>query len=474
MENQTPEFVQKYVADLVKKAKVAQKTFEKNYTDQRSVDEVVRAVGKIIYDNGMELAGGAATETNMGNVQGKFYKLRVTAMSQWNTMKGKKSVGVIEDDPELGIKLIAKPLGVIGCVMPSTNPIATVVGNSMMAFKCRNAVIIAPHPASAHASIKTAELIRKGLEQIGAPADLIQCIDADVASIEVTNEVLKQCDVNIATGGAAMVKSVYSSGRPAFGVGQGNCQEIIDEDYPNMVIACASAIGNRSFDLGVPCTGDQTMHVPAAREKEYLDAMSANGAFVIEDKGTVDQLRELIFPSNGHAGRPINRNIVGRTPQQIGEMLNINVPEDAKVICIKNQAKGTEDVLCKEILCPIIRYTTYTKFEDAVDAAIANLEYEGAGHSSSIWSNNEERINYAANLIPVGRFHVNQPTGGAGNGLAPTITIGCGSWGNNSISENLQYYHLMNKTCITTPLKNLKQSADSDWDDYEPYNIFND
>lgn len=463
------EQITQYMADLVARGKAAQKQFERNYTTQRGVDEVVRAVGKTIFDHGMDLAKGAVSETAMGNIESKIFKMQAMALLQWNFMKGKPTVGMLDVPGEPGVKMIPKPLGVIGCVMPSTNPIATLLGNGMMALKCRNAVIVAPHPGSAKISEIATAMIRKALKEIGAPEDLVQCIDQAHASIAATNAMLQSCDVNIATGGAAMVKAVYSAGRPAFGVGQGNCQVIIDEDWTDYATLAQTVITNRAFDEGIPCTGEQTIHVPAAREQEFLSAMAATGAYVMETAEQVDQLRELLFPDGKTV---LNRAVVGKTPALLGKMLEMDIPEQAYVVLLKNQAKGSEDVLCREILCPVLRYSTYTKFEEAVDWAVENLETEGAGHSASIWTHNQEHIAYAANLLPVGRVHVNQATLGLGNGCPNTSTIGCGSWGNNSISENLQYYHLMNKTRVTVPLENTKQTDPADWDDFDEYNMF--
>lgn len=461
MSTQTPEYVESYIAALVSKAKVAQKEYERTRTTQHAVDEVIHAIGKAVYDAGEELAREAISETGMGNLAGKMMKVRNVPLKAWNFMKGRPSVGVIDDFSEPGIKVIAKPMGVIGAVMPSTNPLATVVGNSMAALKSRNAIIIAPHPASAKSSSHVTRVIRAALESIGAPADLVQCIEEP--SLEMTNEMLRQADVNIATGGAGMVKSVYSAGRPAYGVGQGNCQAIIDADYPDFKAAANACVTNRSADQGVPCTGEQTMIVPESREQEMLDALQEAGAYVITDKATIDRIRSIVFPTPA-----INRKVVGKSPYELGKLFDIPVPEDARVLVIKNQARGTEDLLCKEILCPIIRITTYkdSDFEDAAAIAIANLEYEGAGHSSSIWSKHEEHINYVANLIPVGRFHIEQPTIGFHNAIVPTVTIGCGSWGNNSLCENLNYHNLMNVTRVTTSLPDATPDVPEDWDDW--------
>lgn len=471
MAAKTLEEIRSYIAGLVKIGREAQKKFERDYTEQRPVDEVVQAIGKKIYDNGEKLAGAAVGETQMGSVAGKVTKLQAVTLKQWNYMKGKPSVGYLPDDPtEPSVRKIAKPMGVIGCVMPSTNPIATVIGNAMMALKCRNAVVIAPHPGSATASMNTVAMIRDALKEIGAPVDLVQCVDSEWASIDTTNEMLRQCDVNIATGGAAMVKAVYSAGRPAFGVGQGNCQDIVD-DYEDYDKIAAMTISSRAFDVGVPCTGDQTTIIPASKEEAYRTAMKNAGAYLIEDQATINKLTALIFPDENEA---LNRNIVGKTPAALGEMIGLDIPESHAVIVMKNQAKGRESMLCKEILCPIIRYTTYETFDEAVGIALENLEYEGAGHSSAIWSNNQDHIDSVAKRIPVGRFHINQPTMGFNNAVPATITIGCGSWGNNSISENLEFYHLMNITRVSRTLPNFRAGCYADWDDFSRFKITQD
>ena len=468
MAEMTFEQTKEYIDSLVARSRKAQKYFEHNYKDQHSIDEVARIAGKSVVDAGIKLAQEAVGETGMGNFEGKMIKLNAVALGQWNNMKGKQSVGAVDVPGEPGVKMMFKPLGVIGAAMPSTNPIATVIGNAMMAFKCRNSVLIAPHPKSAKSSYDTTELIRAGLKSIGAPEDLIICVEPEKASIDATNLLLRACDVNIATGGAGMVKAVYSAGKPAFGVGQGNCQCIIDRELPVDYATVAQAVvACRAWDNGVPCTGEQNAHVPVEKLDEFLAAFKACGAYVIDDDETIAKLTELVFPGGG----PINRAVVGKYPVEVAAMIGLEIPKETTILLVKNQAKGTESPLCKEILFPIVRYRTYETFEEAVDAAVANLEVEGAGHSSSIWTYNEAHIAYAADLIPVGRFHVCQPTTGANNGIPPTITLGCGSWGNNSISENLQWYHLYNKTRISTFLPNARQmNPETDWDDWEPFN----
>ncbi len=455
--------VREYIGELVKRAKAAQKEFERTYTDQVKIDEVVRAIGKTIYDNRSVLAKEACEETQYGTVKMKESKIVATTTSQWNIMRGKKSVGYIKnlrDEP--GVKVMAKPMGVIGCVMPSTNPIITIAANGMMSLKCRNACIIASHPSAKNVSTKTVDMVRKAIAALGAPADLVQIVDAAHASIEATSELLSQCDCNIATGGPGMVKSVYSCGRPGFGVGQGNCQEIICEDWDDLEFMTTVAINNRSYDNGVPCTSEQTIHVPTAMEADFLKYMQKNGAYLIEGDELKDSLRKLVFPDGEH----INRAVVGRSPQAVGEMLGIAVPETCKTLITKYSGSAEDDVLSREILFPLVRYVTYDKFEDTVAAAVANLEMEGAGHNSCIWTHNQDKIEYAANLLPVSRFQINQTPFGINNGMPTTSTLGCGTWGNNSISENLAWYHLMNTTRVSVTLKNRRTWKDGDWDDF--------
>lgn len=457
--------IYEYIQDLVRRSRAAQEKFEREYTTQRAVDEVVRAAVTGYMKNQDVLAEEAVAESRMGTVEEEKMKLMGILTGHWNFLRGKPSVGEVanvRDEP--GVRVFAKPLGVIGSVMPSTNPTGTVAGNSMEAWKARNSIIIAPHPMTAHATYHMCECIREELKSIGAPGDLLLCISPEMCSLEATNEMLMACDANIGTGGPGMVKAVYSCGKPGFGVGQGNCQVLLDEDFPAFDMACMTIVGNRCFQNGVPCTSEQTVFVPAAREEEFLKMMDAGGAYLVTDPDEIDRLREMIFPNGG----PINRKIVGRPVQESAAMAGVTVPGSYKAILIKTQVYDGSEKLNEEILAPYLRYATYEKFEDAVEAARTNLlVHGGAGHSSGIWSINPARINAAAVRIPVGRLHINQPTVGHNNGLPTTVTIGCGAKGGNSVCENLQYYHLMEYTRVTTSLPNLHQFDPSDFEKYD-------
>ena len=452
-----------YIAGLIQNARAAQKEFEERFTTQRAVDEVVRAIALTIYNAKEELAPEVVEETGMGTVAYKITKMIATTTGQWNTMRGKASMGFIENPyDEPGVRVIAKPIGVVGSICPTTNPIITVVMNSMAAIKCRNAIIVAPHPKAKFVSHKAVNMIRAAFAKLGAPEDLIQIVAPDHCTIETTDELLAACDVNVATGGPGMVKSVYSCGKPGFGVGQGNTQEIICDDWTDLETTCAAAVANRAWDLGVPCTGDQMIHISAKREADFLAAVEKGGAYIIDDPEVRAKLSAYVFPD----GKNINRDVVGKTPQVVGKAIGIEVPEDRQVLLTKVVGQAQDDVLCKECLFPLMRYRTYETFEEAVDAACANLYMEGAGHNSSIWTNDEANIEYASMRMPVSRLQVNQVPLGKNNGMPPTTTLGCGYWSGNSISENFEWYHLYQTTRVSTELPNKRLFKPEDWDDF--------
>ena len=452
-----------YIAGLIQNARAAQKEFEERFTTQRAVDEVVRAIALTIYNAKEELAPEVVEETGMGTVAYKITKMIATTTGQWNTMRGKASMGFIENPyDEPGVRVIAKPIGVVGSICPTTNPIITVVMNSMAAIKCRNAIIVAPHPKAKFVSQKAVNMIRAAFAKLGAPEDLIQIVAPDHCTIKTTDELLAACDVNVATGGPGMVKSVYSCGKPGFGVGQGNTQEIICDDWTDLETTCAAAVANRAWDLGVPCTGDQMIHISAKREADFLAAVEKGGAYIIDDPEVRAKLSAYVFPD----GKNINRDVVGKTPQVVGKAIGIEVPEDRQVLLTKVIGQAQDDVLCKECLFPLMRYRTYETFEEAVDAACANLYMEGAGHNSSIWTNDEANIEYASMRMPVSRLQVNQVPLGKNNGMPPTTTLGCGYWSGNSISENFEWYHLYQTTRVSTELPNKRLFKPEDWDDF--------
>ncbi|WP_032122345.1 aldehyde dehydrogenase family protein [Clostridium amazonitimonense] len=432
-----------YIDELIKRAKEAQGKFEE--FSQEEVDKVVKAIAQVVYTRAEELAKMAIEETGMGVYDDKVLKNKGKSKLIWNNLKGKKSVGVIDEDREKSLIMVAKPMGVVAAVTPCTNPIVTPMCNAMFALKGRNAIVIAPHPRAKKCAKYIVELFNENISKLGAPENLIQVIEEP--SIELTSELMKSVDVVVATGGMGMVKSAYSSGKPAYGVGAGNVQCIIDREVDIKEVV-PKIITGRTFDNGIICSGEQSVIVPKEKYTEIIEEFKANGTYYVEDEETVEKFAKVIFPEGS-----INGKIVGQSIQFIAELAEVKVPKDTKVIMLKARGKGHKDILCKEKMCPVMVAFEYEDFEEAVDIAQSNLNVEGRGHSCAIHSNNKEHITYAGNKLTISRLVVNQPSstsagGSLYNGFAPTTTLGCGSWGNNSISENLDYKHLINLSRI--------------------------
>ena len=458
MENEIS--AEELINSLVEKAHKAQQEFES--FSQEQTDAIVKEIGKVVYDRAEELAKMTVDETQMGVYADKVAKCHGKSKCIWNSLRGKKSVGIIDEDKETGIIKVAKAKGVVGAVTPVTNPVVTPMCNIMFAIKGQNAIIIAPHPRAEHVNKYVVDLFREILKKHNAPVDLIQTIEK--SSIDATNELMKKVDVVVATGGGGMVKAAYSSGHPALGVGPGNVQVIMDRgiDYEDAV---KKIITGRTFDNGIICSGEQAVFIPKEDFSNVLDLFRKNGTFVVEDEATIKKFADTIFPENG----PINRKIVGQSVQTIAKLADVDVPEGTRMILIKARAIGKDngEPLCREKMCPVMITAPYDTFEDAVKLAQSDLEYEGKGHTAAIHSNDMEHVRYAGEHLTVSRLIVNQSssTGAGGslyNGFAPTTTLGCGSWGNNSISENLNYTHLINISQIGLYNKDKKVPTDEE------------
>jgi len=441
------------------KSRVALKAIE-GYS-QEQVDALCRAMGKVIFDNAELLAKEAVEETGLGVYEHKILKNQNIPMLIYTFQKGQKSVGEIKRDPAKGLIYFAKPKGIVAAVVPITNPVVTPCGNAMMAIKGRNTLIMAPHPKAKKITAHTVRLMNEAIKPLGAPENLIQVLEDP--TIEMTQELMARANVVVATGGQALVKAAYSSGKPAYGVGQGNIQVIIDKDA-DLDLAAGSVIAGRTFDGGVICAGEQCIIAPAEMHAEVMKAFVKAGAFYVSDEPTVDKFRKAIFPDG-----KINRDIVGKPVQVIAGIAGVNVPAETKVIILKATGRGRADLLCKEKMCPVMITLTSSSFEDAVEIAKANLFYEGAGHSAAVYSKNDKHIEYAGSQLPVGRVAINHPTifvnGAPMNGFTPTITLGCGAWGGNSTSENLTFKHLIDVTEVGYPLPPKEMpSPDKIWE----------
>lgn len=428
----------------------ARKALEKikDYT-QEQVDELVYASAKIIYENAVPLAKLAVEETGLGKFEHKIVKNTDTAAVFYDYLKDKKSVGVINEIPSEGIIEVAHPVGVIGAITPATNPTVTPLGNFMHAIKGKNAIIISPAPRAEKTTTDTINLIRQALVDKNAPADLIQVVSG--ATIEKSVELMEKCDLVLATGGPGLTKAAYASGTPAYGVGPGNPPVILDRDFDLEEAAKITLVAVGS-DNGILCDGDNLLLYPEEKEDRLFDELRKVGMVVYEDKKDVAKFREALF----HGGK-IDADLVGKDAFVIAKAAGFDIPAETEVLALRIEGIGKDEILCKEIMGPIVVLKAYKIFEEAVDMAVKNMvEAGGIGHTGGILTNNREHIRYAGKKIPVARLMVNQPTpdawGPATNGLSPAVSEGCGTWGNNILSANVDYLHLVNVSRIAMPL----------------------
>ena len=446
------------IKELVKSARTAQKKYE--LFNQNKVDAIVRDIGKFVYDNAEPLAKMAVDETEMGSFEDKILKNKSKARVIWNNLKDKKSRGVIGEDSESNLVYVAKPMGVVAAVTPVTNPIVTPMCNGMFALKTGNAVIFAAHPKAQKCAEFLTQEFMKIVKSHDGPDNLIQVITK--GSVEKTQELMQSVDVVVATGGGAMVKSAYSSGKPSFGVGAGNVPVIIDRNI-DLKEAVEKIIDGASFDHGIICSHEQFVFAPEENFDKTIELFTNSGkVWFTDDQSQIKKLRDVVFQDGN-----LNKDVVGKSASDVGKLAGVEVPETSRLILLPADGSGTEDVLAKEKLCPVIAIVPYKTFEDAVSMAKSNLLVEGAGHSAALHSNNDQNIEKAGLELPISRLVVNQPSstsagGSLTNGFAPTTTLGCGSWGGNSISENLDYKHLMNVSRIGKIIPDKKVPTDEE------------
>ena len=433
------------IAELLVRARVAQVKFERDF-NQEQVDQIVKEVAKTVYDNAETLSRLAVDETEMGVYEDKVAKCKGKSKGVWYDLRDKRSMGVISHDPVTNLIEIAKPIGVVAGITPMTNPVVTPMSKIMFAIKTKNAIIIAPHPKARRCSGLTVELINKAIAKFNVPEGLVQIIDEP--SIEKTQELMKACDVVVATGGMPMVKSAYSSGKPSYGVGAGNVQVILDRNI-NFTEAAEKVVKGRTFDNGIICSGEQSFIYHKDDRAAVMAAFTASGAYIVPETDR-EKVISAIF-EDGH----IARDIVGQFPSVIAKKAGISIPENTKVLVVEAHGYGNADIISKEKMCPVLAAFPYSTIDEAITIAKTNLELEGNGHTAGIHSNTQEHVIKAASAISVSRFIVNAPCattagGSIQNGLAFTNTLGCGSWGNNSISENFTYKHLLNITRVAS------------------------
>ncbi len=458
IESESNKSIDLSIKELVKSARTAQKKYE--LFNQDKVDAIVRDIGKFVYDNAEPLAKMAVDETEMGSFEDKILKNKSKARVIWNNLKDKKSRGVIGEDSESNLVYVAKPMGVVAAVTPVTNPIVTPMCNGMFALKTGNAVIFAAHPKAQKCAEFLTQEFMKIVKSHDGPDNLIQVVTK--GSVEKTQELMQSVDVVVATGGGAMVKSAYSSGKPSFGVGAGNVPVIIDRNI-DLKEAVEKIIDGASFDHGIICSHEQFVFAPEENFDKTIELFTNSGkVWFTDDQSQIKKLRDVVFQDGN-----LNKDVVGKSASDVGKLAGVEVPDTSRLILLPADGSGTQDVLAKEKLCPVIAIVPYKTFEDAVSMAKSNLLVEGAGHSAALHSNNDQNIEKAGLELPISRLVVNQPSstsagGSLTNGFAPTTTLGCGSWGGNSISENLDYKHLMNVSRIGKIIPDKKVPTDEE------------
>lgn len=449
----------KDIKTMVEDAKKAQKEFEKNF-GQEEVDQIIKDITKLVYDRAEEFAKMIYEETGMGVYEDKVKKHLGKAKIMWKGLKGRKSMGIIDRDEEKGIVTFAKPVGVVAALTPVTNPVVTAMNNLVNAIKGKNAIIISSHPTSLKSCIHSVNLFNDILSSYDAPENLVQIITEP--SIEKTNELMAACDVVVATGGHAMVKAAYSSGRPSYGVGQGNVQCIVDRDV-DLNEAVETIIAGRTFDNGIICSGEQTSILPEEMYDEAIELFKSKNVYYIEDDEEKAKLADVLFPE-GH----LNKKMVGQPAPKIAAEIGLDIPEDTVMLLIKGDKENKTELFRKEKIFPVNTAYKYSDLDEAIDIAQTNLNIEGTGHSVSVQSNNKENIEKIAAAVTVSRVIVNAACsltvgGSFTNGLEPTTTLGCGTWGNNSISENFYFKHLLNTTKVAYLLDDVEVPTDEEF-----------
>lgn len=436
----------------MKELKEAQREFA-TYS-QEQVDKIFYEVAMAANKERFSLAKMAVEETGMGVLEDKVIKNHYAAEYIYNAYKDTKTCGVIEEDDIFGIKKIAEPIGVIAAVIPTTNPTSTAIFKILLALKTRNAIIISPHPRAKDCTNYTAKFLLEAAVKAGAPKNIIGWID--VPSLELTNEVMHEADIILATGGPGMVKSAYSSGKPAIGVGAGNTPVIIDETA-DIKMAVNSIIHSKTFDNGMICASEQSVTVMESIYNEVKKEFAFRGCYFLK-KDELDKVRKTII-----IGGSLNAKIVGQPAYKIAEMAGVSVPENTKILIGEVESVDISEEFAHEKLSPVLAMYKAKTFNEAVAKAERLVADGGYGHTSGIYIdvNEKEKLNIHQNAMKTCRILVNTPASHGGLGdlynfkLTPSLTLGCGSWGGNSVSENVGVKHLINIKTVAQRRENM-------------------
>ncbi len=441
------------LAKTLEKVKNAQKEFSKY--SQEQVDKIFQAAAIAANEARIPLAKMAVEETGMGIVEDKVIKNHYAAEYIYNKYKNEKTCGVIYQDDSYGIKKIAEPVGIVAAVIPTTNPTSTAIFKTLIALKTRNGIIISPHPRAKKSTIEAAKTVLEAAVKAGAPEGIIAWID--VPSLELTNMLMQSADIILATGGPGMVKSAYSSGKPALGVGAGNTPAVIDESA-NVILAVNSIIHSKTFDNGMICASEQSVIVSDKIYDKVKDEFVKRGCYILNPEET-EKVRKTIIINGA-----LNAKIVGQKAHTIAELAGVSVPENTKILIGEVESVDLSEEFAHEKLSPVLAMYKSSSFDDALEKAYRLIEDGGLGHTSSLYVNTvteKEKIEKFYSKMKTCRVLVNTPSSQGGIGdlynfkLAPSLTLGCGTWGGNSVSENVGIKHLLNIKTVAERRENM-------------------
>lgn len=435
------------------RVKEAQRKFA-DYS-QEEVDRIFLAAASAANKARIPLAKQAVAETGMGIVEDKVIKNHYAAEYIYNAYKDVKTCGVLEEDKAFGIKKIAEPVGVIAAVIPTTNPTSTAIFKTLIALKTRNGIVISPHPRAKNCTIEAAKIVLEAAVKAGAPEGIIDWID--VPSLDMTNLVMKESDLILATGGPGMVTAAYSSGKPAVGVGPGNTPAIFDESA-DILLAVNSVIHSKTFDNGMICASEQSVIVDKKIYKQVKDEFKKRNCYFL-NKEELDKVRSTIIINGA-----LNAKIVGQTAHRIAELAKVKVPEDTKILIGEVEKVDMSEEFAHEKLSPVLAMYKAENFDDALNKAERLIEDGGLGHTASVYldtTSAKEKLDLFSAKMKACRILVNTPSSFGGIGdlynfkLAPSLTLGCGSWGGNSVSDNVGVKHLLNIKTVAERRENM-------------------
>ena len=441
------------LAKTLERVKNAQKEFSKY--SQEQVDKIFQAAAIAANEARIPLAKMAVEETGMGIVEDKVIKNHYAAEYIYNKYKNEKTCGVIYQDDSYGIKKIVEPVGIVAAVIPTTNPTSTAIFKTLIALKTRNGIIISPHPRAKKSTIEAAKTVLEAAVKAGAPEGIIAWID--VPSLELTNMLMQSADIILATGGPGMVKSAYSSGKPALGVGAGNTPAVIDESA-NVILAVNSIIHSKTFDNGMICASEQSVIVSDKIYDKVKDEFVKRGCYILNPEET-EKVRKTIIINGA-----LNAKIVGQKAHTIAELAGVSVPENTKILIGEVESVDLSEEFAHEKLSPVLAMYKSSSFDDALEKAYRLIEDGGLGHTSSLYVNTvteKEKIEKFYSKMKTCRVLVNTPSSQGGIGdlynfkLAPSLTLGCGTWGGNSVSENVGIKHLLNIKTVAERRENM-------------------